>query len=175
MPDLKDIGALDGREDLRKVGVISAANYFAIKELHAEGHNGIGMGLSRAFIDDGVFQYRQKWRPVLTMASEQVFLFRIPMLTDAARGLLATFYFVTPTESGPSRARFVTDGQVDPAPELLDANIDGVDSATWYSLAGSRIAPLTLPAGDVTAVAGRVQINNPAAANDSSLAGSKMA
>lgn len=61
-PRLWSLGVRDARAEYRSMGVVGALFYFALEHLKREGYSKVGMGGSRAFLNDGVIQYKKKWQ-----------------------------------------------------------------------------------------------------------------
>ena len=61
VPRIWSIGVKDANVDYLKAGVLSSLYYFAIKYLKQKGYKKVNFGLSRAFLKDGVLQYKKKW------------------------------------------------------------------------------------------------------------------
>lgn len=61
-PRLAGLGIKTGNMDYLKTEVMLAIYFFAIKYLRQEGYNKLHFGSSRAFLKDGVLQYKKRWR-----------------------------------------------------------------------------------------------------------------
>lgn len=61
-PRLAGLGVKNGNTDYLKVDVMLAIYFFAIKYLRQKGYNKLHFGSSRAFLKDGVLQYKKRWR-----------------------------------------------------------------------------------------------------------------
>lgn len=61
-PRLAGLGIKNGNTDYLKTEVMLAIYFFAIKYLRQEGYNKLHFGSSRAFLKDGVLQYKKRWR-----------------------------------------------------------------------------------------------------------------
>ena len=138
MPALRDVGALDGRPDLKKLGVISAANYFGFKHLEEAGHEQVSMGLSRPFVDDGVMTYKRKWQPRLTRPSDEVFLIRIRSRSEACSSFASSLDWIGPGDRGLTRCRFAVPDPSQEGEFLVPPDgprtLDGVVEDHWYEL-----------------------------------------
>ena len=88
VPTLRDSGVLNGSPELKKSGAISAAYLFAMDYLAAKGYSNISFGLSRSFLDDGVLNYKRKFRPIITTGSNDGVLMRIRSLDEPTRSML---------------------------------------------------------------------------------------
>lgn len=87
-PTLRDSGVLNGSFELKKTGAISAAYLFAMDHLASKGYSNVSFGLSRGFLDDGVLNYKRKFRPVITGGSNDGVLIRIRRLDEPTRSTL---------------------------------------------------------------------------------------
>jgi len=115
-PILRDSGVLNGSSEIKKTGAVSAAYLFAMDYLASEGYSSVSFGLSRSFLDDGVLNYKRKFRPIIKSGTDDGILMRIrsldaptksvlrasPCLTWQDRALRRT-YFRDPTGNQPGR------------------------------------------------------------------------
>jgi hypothetical protein len=61
IPKLFAIGVRDGDPSLIRSGALSACYFFCSEYLNSKGFTRLDTGLSRAFINDGVLNYKRKW------------------------------------------------------------------------------------------------------------------
>jgi len=87
-PTLRDSGVLNGSLEIKKTSALSAAYLFAMDYLASKGHSNVNFGLSRSFLDDGVLNYKRKFRPVITTGSDDGILMRIRSLDEPTRSML---------------------------------------------------------------------------------------
>lgn len=87
-PTLRDSGVLNGSLEIKKTSALSAAYLFAMDYLASKGHSNVSFGLSRSFLDDGVLNYKRKFRPVITTGSDDGILMRIRSLDEPTRSML---------------------------------------------------------------------------------------
>ena len=59
-------GVKDGNQDYVKLGALAAVYYFRLMYLQDKGYKKMRLGASRAFLNDGVLQYKRKWGMHLT-------------------------------------------------------------------------------------------------------------
>lgn len=103
-------GVWQGDPTVRKMGAASATYWFAGQHLTEQGHRRMHMGLSRAFLRDGVLQFKAKWGHRITGCTTDRFLLRPLADTDATRAFLtanpfvarAGRYLVGPPEAAPT-------------------------------------------------------------------------
>jgi hypothetical protein len=88
VPTLRDSGVLNGSSELKKTGAISATYLFAMDYLASTGYSNVSFGLSRSFLDDGVLNYKRKFRPIITTGSNDGVLMRIRRLDEPTRSML---------------------------------------------------------------------------------------
>jgi hypothetical protein len=139
VPSLRDIGVLDGDRSLKNMGVVTAANFFGIEHLARQGYDEVGMGLSRCFLDNGVLQYKLKWRPVFREPSRGGFLIRIPALNEASRAFLNSLDCISMSSTGLVRARFEAfeDGTyIGHEKPGNPSVVHGVARSRWYDISG---------------------------------------
>jgi hypothetical protein len=94
-PALRDIGVIGADMGLQKKGAIGAAYVFSFKYLASKGFAKASLGQSRCFLDDGILNFKQKWRPVLTEPSCECFLLSVFKLDEASRSVLRTSSFIS--------------------------------------------------------------------------------
>ena len=85
---MRDIGIKNGDRSLLRTGVATAAYYFCMKHLDKRGYDRVSLGLCRPFLDDGLFNFKQKWQPRLSNSTRESFLIRTTNLCDASRSFL---------------------------------------------------------------------------------------
>ena len=115
-PTLRDSGVLNGSSEIKKTGAISASYLFAMDYLASKGYSSVSFGLSRSFLDDGVLNYKRKFRPIITTGTDDGILMRIRNLDEPTRSMLRTSpcltwqdrilhrtYFRDPAENQPGR------------------------------------------------------------------------
>ncbi|MGB5706868.1 MAG: hypothetical protein WBM41_08545 [Arenicellales bacterium] len=88
LPTLRDSGVLNGSPQIKKSGAISATYLFAMDYLASKGYSNVSFGLSRSFLDDGVLNYKRKFRPIITTGSNDSVLIRIRSLDEPTRSML---------------------------------------------------------------------------------------
>jgi hypothetical protein len=71
----------DGNSDYVKLGALQALHYFAFHYLHEQGHKKVSLGHTRAFLKDGVLQYKRKWRLELKGISKDGIGYLIKLLS----------------------------------------------------------------------------------------------
>jgi hypothetical protein len=94
-PALRDIGVIGADRELQRKGAIGAAYVFSFKYLASNGFAKASLGHSRCFLDDGILNFKQKWRPVLTEPSCECFLLGVFKLDNASRSVLRASSFVS--------------------------------------------------------------------------------
>jgi hypothetical protein len=100
-------GVLDGNLDYVQSGALAALYYFFLSHLQARGYKNVKLGSTRAFLKDGVLQYKKKWGLKLIQASETVFVMNIYSLTDEVRDFLLNNPFICLDRIGINGAFFV--------------------------------------------------------------------
>ena len=71
------IGIKNGNKDYLQQGVVGALYYFSLCCLKEKGFKKVGLGDTRAFLKDGVLQYKKKWGMRIISASGTGFLVNI--------------------------------------------------------------------------------------------------
>jgi len=77
-------GIRDGDLKLLKDGAAAALYYFGWKYLEAKGHHEVNLGMTRSFLNDGVLQYKIKWRARIIGYEKSGFMLK-PL--NSSRGL----------------------------------------------------------------------------------------
>jgi hypothetical protein len=101
------LGIKDGDLEHVKHGVIAALYYFPILHLRAKGVQSVDFGPSRAFLKDGVLQYKRKWNQKLDGISAHGFVMRPLSIGAAVKGFLCNNPFVFPDGARLNSAIFV--------------------------------------------------------------------
>lgn len=141
VPALRDIGVIDGKKNILKTGVITAANYLSLLHLREKGFKKVCLGLSRSFLDDGVLVYKQKWKPTLIDASPESFVFRVSRLTSASRSFFRASSFIA-KQNGQLQFAFFGTNDDDVRMHRADlqrlSSIYGIDESAYIDLSGER-------------------------------------
>lgn len=74
IPRLWQLGIKDGNPDYVKAGAMGALYYYAMKYLKEKGYKKVNYYLSRAFLKDGVIQYKKKWGLKIASSTKKGFL-----------------------------------------------------------------------------------------------------
>jgi len=91
---LHDIGVKDGKFDYVKEGVLGALNYFPIIYSKEKGYKRVNFGLSRAFLKDGVLQFKKKRGMQIVDTSKKYFLIKILSKTAGVKGFFLNNPFI---------------------------------------------------------------------------------
>ncbi len=82
------IGVLDGDRGYVVSGALGAVYYFRLIHLKSKGYKDIDLGFSRAFLRDGVLQYKKKWGLKPTDMNDKGFLIHQLSQTDGIKSFL---------------------------------------------------------------------------------------
>ena len=140
-PALRDLGIIDGNREVLKTGVISAAYYFAMQHLKDKGFSKVCLGLSRSFLNDGVLTYKQKWKPTLSEASQESFMFRISRLCKASRAFLRSSSFIAEQDGHLHFAFFAAndeDARANRSQLARLSSVYGIDAHKSIDVSGKR-------------------------------------
>jgi hypothetical protein len=74
VPRMWSAGIKDGSADFLKVGVMGALYYYSVTYLKQKGYKKLHFGNSRAFLEDGVLQYKKKWGLKIVDSTKNGFL-----------------------------------------------------------------------------------------------------
>ena len=91
---LECIGVLDGDREYVRRAAISAIYYFRLIHLKEKGYSEIDLGAARAFLHDGVLQYKKKWGMRLTKIIGTGFVLHQISPTEGAKSLLKNHPFI---------------------------------------------------------------------------------
>jgi hypothetical protein len=105
------IGVRDANAQFLGDGALGAAYHFAGQYVQSQGLRRMGLGLSRAFLRDGVLRYKRKLGMRLVGAAHEYFAFHVPRDTPAARTLLESMPWIFEENGALYGAVFVENGQ----------------------------------------------------------------
>lgn len=136
-PNLWSTGILNGDTDYRKTGVTSATYVFCANHLAEHGFKEMDMGLSRAFLSDGVLLYKKKWNSRFSIKGQRGFILKIMNFNKATRSFLKVHPFVHQKNKFLITAVFSEQKQ--PSPETISKlkskyHLTGVDQFRHYPL-----------------------------------------
>lgn len=123
-PRLWSLGIRDGNQEYLKAGAASALFHFSIQYLAIKGFSRVKIGLSRAFLRDGVLQYKRKLSQRITEGSADGFALKVLSYTPAARAFLRNNPFLFETDGALHSAIFV-----DPAQTLSQKELEEIHNA----------------------------------------------
>jgi hypothetical protein len=93
-PRLWSLGIQDSNMEYIKDGAVGALFYFSINYLHEKGFTKVKFGESRAFLRDGVLQYKKKWSQKIVGTSENGYALKILSHSEAVKGFLQQNPFI---------------------------------------------------------------------------------
>ncbi len=108
---LWSLGVKDGNPDYVKGGAIGALFYFAVNYLHEKGYKTVNFGATRAFLRDGVLQYKKKWGLKIVGTFKKGFLIKPLSKTSGLKEFLLNNPFIYMDKEGFNSAVFVEDNQ----------------------------------------------------------------
>lgn len=88
------LGVKDGNHDYVRDGALGALYYYKINYLTSRGYDRYNAGASRAFLKDGVLQYKKKWGLKLIGARPGGFWLRIPRKSESSTAFLLNNPFI---------------------------------------------------------------------------------
>ena len=91
---IRELGVKDGNPEYVKAGAIAALYWYEILYLKEKGIGKVDLGGSRAWIGDGVLQFKKKWGMQLTRARSPVFLIRLLRQTEGMKAFLVHSPFI---------------------------------------------------------------------------------
>lgn len=143
-PRLWSVGVRDARPEYSQLGAMPALYHFSFEHLLAKGLKRVSLGASRAFLRDGVLQYKRKYGQRIASAFPDGFMLRVRTLTPAVRAFLANNPFIFRRGVELHGAAF---SDADPAPsgqDVRQAQVDclnpGLSRLHIYCLCGGAAA-----------------------------------
>jgi len=91
---LWSLGIRDGNLEYVKEGAVTALFHFSMLYLEDKGYTKVKLGTSRAFLRDGVLQYKRKWSQTITSTSRDWFALKVLSYNGAAGGFLQNNPFI---------------------------------------------------------------------------------
>ena len=88
------IGIKNGNRDYLQRGVVGALYYFSFCYLKDKGFKKVGLGDTRAFLKDGVLQYKKKWGMRIIRASQTGFLVNILSAKNSVKEIFFSNPFI---------------------------------------------------------------------------------
>lgn len=88
------IGIKNGNGDYLQLGVVGALYYFSFCYLKDKGFKKIELGDTRAFLKDGVLQYKKKWGMRIIRASQTGFLINVLSASNSAKEIFFSNPFI---------------------------------------------------------------------------------
>jgi hypothetical protein len=145
-------GVKDGNLSYWKDGAMAATYYFSSLRLKELGYERMHMGLSRAFLNDGVLQYKRKWGMRVARPFPIGFLIKFKALSPGLQGFLVRNPFVH-TVRGELRGAAFVDGAERLSEETVEhmwrlyllPGVPRVDVQRCTDLGLVRIATLARP------------------------------
>jgi hypothetical protein len=89
LPCLWMLGMKDGSLDYMKMGALTACYIFSMQYLREKGFDRMRAGSSKAFLNDGVLQYKRKWGMKIVGAKESLFVLDVMQSGDGVKSFLA--------------------------------------------------------------------------------------
>ncbi len=146
-PYMWRIGIKNGDLSLWNKGVSAAAYYFASEYLHSKGYDEVSFGLSRAFLNDGVLQFKKKWGIALEGAAKYRYAIRVLRNSDAVRSFfLHNPLFLLTRANKLAAAMFIVGDQVsqeDVSRYRSRYRFDGIDELQVFNVLNLRLVSRT--------------------------------
>jgi hypothetical protein len=113
------LGVRDGSWELVSEGAISSGYEFALQHLEGNGCRKLIFGQSRAFLKDGVLQFKKKYGHKIMGAGIHKFLTKVVCDTDATRALLQNNPFII-EDAGEFHGIVFLDGKLSTSQQTLE-------------------------------------------------------
>jgi hypothetical protein len=108
---LHPLGVKDGNPDYVKDGAIGALFYFSLMVSKEKGYKKVNFGLTRAFLKDGVFQFKKKRGMQIAGTSNMGFALKRSSTSAAVRGFFLSNPFLYMDKMGFNGAVFIDNDQ----------------------------------------------------------------
>ena len=108
-PRLWSAGVRDGDRRYVKQGALAASYYFSFQHLAEKGFDSVSLGLSRAFLNDGVLRYKRKWSQRLVSALPFAIALKVVAETPGCESFLRNNPFIFERAGELCGAVFLTD------------------------------------------------------------------
>ena len=138
------IGVKDGNRDYLQQGLVGALYYFSFCYLKARGFRKVGLGGTRAFLKDGVLQYKKKWsmRIISAISASQTgFFVNILPERNSAKGFFLNNPFIYMDKGKLEGAIFIENDQLlsekDFRKIYKDYYMHGISKLIIYRFGGS--------------------------------------
>ena len=112
-PRLWSLGVKDGNPSHVKIGVVAATYYFSSLYLVGRGYEKMHTGSSRAFLKDGVLQFKKKWGMRVTPNDTSGFLLKPLSRSEGLKGFFVRNPFVFVNGGKLSSAVFIENDEMD--------------------------------------------------------------
>jgi hypothetical protein len=93
-PRLWCLGVRDGDRQHLKNGALTALYHFSVRHLTEKGFASVNLGLSRAFLNDGVLRYKRKWAQKLVGTAPAKIALRVAAVTPGSTAFLRNNPFI---------------------------------------------------------------------------------
>jgi hypothetical protein len=107
VPRLWSLGVRDSNPEYIKDGAVGALFYYSLLYLSGKDCTAINFGLSRAFLRDGVLQYKRKWSQRIVSASSYGYALKVLTYTDPVKAFLQENPFIFKSHEDLQGAVFV--------------------------------------------------------------------
>ena len=91
----REIGVKDGQREYVKAGAVGALYYYGLQHLKNRGYARVDVGASRAWLNDGVLQFKKKWGMELTGVGANGLVIQPREFTDGIAAFLGRNPFIT--------------------------------------------------------------------------------
>ena len=140
---LWSLGVKDGNSDYVRDGAIGALFYFAVNYLQEKGYKTVNFGASRAFLKDGVLQYKKKWGIKIIGTFKKGFLVKPLSVTAGLKEFLLNNPFIYMDKCGFNSAVFIENPEAlskkDMEKLYKDYYLTGVSKLFIYCFGGNNI------------------------------------
>lgn len=107
LPRLKSLGVRDGDLKYMRCGATGALYFFSMIYLQGKGFSKYELGGSRAFLHDGVLQYKKKWGQGIIGMTSEIFALKVVGDSAATRSFLSSNPFIFEQDGALNGAVFI--------------------------------------------------------------------
>jgi hypothetical protein len=108
-PRLWSVGVRDGDRDYLQRGALAAVYHFCFQYLAKRHFSSVSLGLSRAFLNDGILRYKKKWAQQLVGTAATRIALKLAAETPASKSFLQNNPFIFETMGKLYGAVFLAD------------------------------------------------------------------
>lgn len=112
LPRLWSLGVRDSNPEYLKAGAVGGLFYYSLLYLKSKGYKTVNFGWSRAFILDGVLQYKRKWAQSIVDSTSYGYALKVISYTTPVKAFLQSNPFIFECHDGLQGAVYVNSDEM---------------------------------------------------------------